>query len=122
MNLPGGTLADAVIDVQRRSMRPTRWEVVSTSRERQEPIEVFRPHQLAFGDGSEANCILKVFPDHRDLTSSVCSSHCDIYVTSRCMNVPHGAGRLFTCDDEDGELFSSSYLRELKEGTSKMLG
>jgi hypothetical protein len=117
-NLSGGTLADAMIDARRRSMRPTRSEVASTSRERQEPIEVFRPPQLAFGDGSDANSIFKVPPSRRDSTSSVCSNRSDICITSRGTNVPHGAGRLFTCDDEDGELFSSSYLNEMKEGNS----
>ncbi|XP_046458153.1 COP1-interactive protein 1-like isoform X4 [Daphnia pulex] len=116
----GGTLADAMIDARRRSMRPTRSEVVSTSRERQEPIEVFRPPQLAFGDGSDANSIFKVPPSRRDSTSSVCSNRSDVSITSRGTNVPHGAGRLFTCDDEDGELFSSSYLNEMKEGKCRV--
>ena len=115
-NLSGGTLADAMIDARRRSMRPTRSEVTCSSRERQAPTEVFRPPQLAFGDGSDANSIFKVPPSRRDSTSSVCSNRSDISITSRGTNVPQGAGRLFTCDDEDGELFSSSYLNEMKEG------
>lgn len=117
-NLPGGTLADAMMDARRRSLRQTRSEVVSTStHKRQQPAgEVFRPPSLAFGDGSDANSIFKVPPSRRDSTSSVCSNRSDISITSRGMNVPQGAGRLFTCDDEDGELFSSSYLNEMKEG------
>nr|CAH0104580.1 unnamed protein product [Daphnia galeata] len=116
----GGTLADAMIDARRRSMRPTRSEVTCSSRERQAPAEVFRPPQLAFGDGSDANSIFKVPPSRRDSTSSVCSNRSDISITSRGTNVPQGAGRLFTCDDEDGELFSSSYLNEMKEGKCRV--
>jgi hypothetical protein len=108
-----------MIDARRRSMRPTRSEVASTSKERQETIEVFRPPQLAFsGDSEDVSSIFKVSPSRRDSTSSVCSNRSDICITSRGTNVPHGAGRLFTCDDEDGELFSSSYLNEMKEGNS----
>lgn len=103
-----------MLDARRRSLRPSRSEVVTSTR--QPPAEVFRPPQLAFGDGSDANSIFKVPPSRRDSSSSVCSNRSDISVTSRGMNVPQGAGRLFTCDDEDGELFSSSYLNEMKEG------
>ena len=119
-NLSGGTLADTMMDARRRSLRPTRSEVVSTTTsKRQPPVEVFRPPSLAFGDGSDANSIFKVPPSRRDSSSSVCSNRSDISITSRGTNVPHGAGRLFTCDDEDGELFSSSYLNEMKEGNSR---
>lgn len=103
-----------MLDARRRCLRPSRSEVVTSTR--QPPAEVFRPPQLAFGDGSDANSIFKVPPSRRDSSSSVCSNRSDISITSRGMNVPQGAGRLFTCDDEDGELFSSSYLNEMKEG------
>ncbi|XP_057368948.2 golgin subfamily A member 4-like isoform X2 [Daphnia carinata] len=116
----GGTLADAMIDARRRSLRPSRSDVVTTGRERQAVTEVFRAPQLAFGDGSDANSIFKIPPSRRDSTSSVCSNRSDISITSRGTNVPHGAGRLFTCDDEDGELFSSSYLNEMKEGKCRV--
>ncbi len=32
------------------------------------------------------------------------------------LKVPRGAGRFFTCDDEESEMLSSSYLTEVAEG------
>lgn len=108
--MSGGTLADTL---PKPSLRSYRSEMA-----RQQPGEVFRPPSLAFGDGSDANSIFKVPPSRRDSSSSICSNRSDISITSRGQNVPQGAGRLFTCDDEDGELFSSSYLNEMKEGNT----
>lgn len=106
-----------MIDARRRSLRPYRSEGVTLANQRT-TSEVFRPASLAFGDGSDVNSIFKVPPSRRDSTSSVCSNRSDVSTTSRGTNVPQGAGRLFTCDDEDGELFSSSYLNEMKEGNA----
>lgn len=36
------------------------------------------------------------------------------------VKVPRGAGHLFSCDDEEGELFSNSYLSELVQGNQKL--
>ena len=34
---------------------------------------------------------------------------------------PSGAGSLFHCDEEEGEMFSSSYLTDMKEGRCETL-
>ena len=53
----------------------------------------------------------------RESTSSIASNRSDASTASRAGMLPHGAGRFFMAEDEDGELFSSSYLNEMKEGT-----
>ena len=66
-----------------------------------------------FGGGAKNK--FKMPSSRRESTSSVCSNRSVASDSSR-INVPQGAGRLFTCDDEDGELFSSQFLNEMKEG------
>jgi len=106
-------MADAMMDARHRSLRPSRSEVVQSTRSMND--ESFKPPRLVFGDAADCSVfkVPSVQSSRRDSTSSISSNRSDVSTTSR---LPHGAGRLFTCDDEDGELFSSSYLNEMKEG------
>ena len=113
-------MADAMLDARRRSLRPSRSEVVQSTRSMNSTTsmndESFRAPRLVFGADGSDNSVFKVpsaQSSRRDSTSSISSNRSDVSTTSK---LPHGAGRLFTCDDEDGELFSSSYLNEMKEG------
>lgn len=110
----GGTLSDfpignPMIDSRRRTLRSTRSEVVTAR-----PYLAEEPSRGGIGNDS----IFKVPSSRRESTSSVCSN-ASTSTLSRGVNIPQGAGRLFSCDDEDGELFSSSYLNEMKEGNLK---
>ena len=117
----GGTLADSIMEARRKSLRPSRSEVPFAS---QPHDKVFKAPRSALGetfcssstlDSVMANETFKVPNSRRESTSSVRSNQSDVSTTSRS-NVPNGAGRLFSCEDEDGEQFSSAYLNELKQG------
>jgi len=115
----GGTLSDfpignPMIDSRRRTLRSTRSEVVTAR-----PYLAEEPSRGG-KDGIGNDSIFKVPSSRRESTSSVCSN-ASTSTLSRGANIPQGAGRLFSCDDEDGELFSSSYLNEMKEGNLQFL-
>lgn len=109
----GGSLADNLMDARRRSLRPSRSEVVT----RQLDNEVFKAPRLALGDGNETFKVPSMANSRRESTSSIASNRSDASTASKAGMLPHGAGRFFMAEDEDGELFSSSYLNEMKEGT-----
>lgn len=100
-------------------LRVIKSELVGTCSDRvSHEVEVFRAPSLTSSDGSLAACTIKAPPSsreslyRRDSLNSLCSTPSD--ASSR---LPQGAGRLFTCDDEDGEQFSNLYLNELKDGS-----
>jgi hypothetical protein len=110
-------LVEAVSGVRSRTLRASRSEACTGMASSSN--EVFKAPALATSDFS-GKSIFKIPSARRESTSSVCSSRSDASNTSR-INVPQGAGKFFTCDDEDGELFSSQFLNEMKEGIGFIL-
>lgn len=96
-NLSGGTSADAS---SRLHLRSSCSQVA-----RKQPVEVFKPPSLAFADGSDVNSVFKIPRSRRDPCGAICQDRSSISITLRGQKVQQGAGRLFTRDEEDGELF-----------------
>ena len=116
----GGSMAESMAESRRRSLRPSRSEVIGGHHSYAGDDEVFKPPRIALQHSESANhCAVgdpfKMPASRRDSTSSVASKMSTASSSSR-LQLPLGAGRFFTCDDEDGEQFSSSYLNEMKEG------